>query len=59
MISTPRATEDEVRTSALHMSARSGFTKASQANAETFERGGRVAMVSARPLGKLVTNAPP
>jgi hypothetical protein len=57
----PPATEDEVRASALQYVRKiSGFTKPSQANAESFERAvDEVAAVSARLLGELVTNAPP
>ena len=57
----PPATEDEIRASALQYVRKiSGFSKPSQANTEAFERAiDEVAAVSARPLGELVTNAPP
>jgi hypothetical protein len=57
----PPATEDEIRASSLQYVRKiSGFTKPSQANAETFERAvDEVAAVTARLLDQLVTNAPP
>ena len=57
----PRATEDEIRASALQYVRKiSGASKPSQANTEAFERAvDEVAAVSARLLGELVTNAPP
>jgi hypothetical protein len=57
----PRATEDEIRASALQYVRKiSGFSKPSQANTEAFERAvDDVAAVSARLLDELVTNAPP
>jgi hypothetical protein len=57
----PPATDDEIRASAVQYVRKiSGFSKPSQANAEAFERAvDEVAVVSARLLGELVTNAPP
>jgi hypothetical protein len=57
----PPATEDEIRASSLQYVRKiSGFTKPSQANAETFERAvDEVADVTRRLLGELVSNAPP
>jgi hypothetical protein len=57
----PPATDHEVRAAAeQYVRKISGFSKPSQANAEAFERAiEEVAEVSARLLGKLVTNAPP
>jgi hypothetical protein len=57
----PPATEDEIRASALQYVRKiSGFTKPSQANAETFERAVHdVSAITARLLDELVTNAPP
>ena len=57
----PPATDHEVRAAAeQYVRKISGFSKPSQANAEAFDRAiDEVAEVSARLLGKLVTNAPP
>jgi len=57
----PPATDEEVRAAALQYVRKvSGSTKASQANAETFDRAvEEVAEVTARLLDHLVTNAPP
>ncbi len=57
----PPATEDEVRDASLQYVRKvSGFTKPSQANTEAFERAvDDVAVITARLLGELVTNAPP
>jgi hypothetical protein len=57
----PRATEDEIRASALQYVRKiSGFTKPSQANSEAFERAvDDVAAVTTRLLDGLVTSAPP
>jgi hypothetical protein len=57
----PPATEDEIRASSLQYVRKiSGFTKPSQANAESFERAvDEVAEVTRRLLGELVTNTPP
>ena len=57
----PPATEDEIRASSIQYVRKiSGFTKPSQANAETFDRAvDEVAAVTRRLLGELVTNAPP
>jgi hypothetical protein len=57
----PPATEDEVRAAALQYVRKiSGFTKPSQANAESFERAiEAVAEVSRRLLDELETAAPP
>jgi hypothetical protein len=57
----PPATEDEVRGAALQYVRKiSGFTKPSQANAESFERAvDAVAAASAQLLADLVTSAPP
>src|SRR3954451_11072772 len=57
----PPATDDEVRAAALQYVRKiSGFTKPSQANAESIEIGVEtVAEVSARLLGELETAAPP
>ena len=57
----PPATEDEIRASSLQYVRKiSGFTKPSQANAESFERAvDEVAAVTRRLLHELVTSAPP
>jgi hypothetical protein len=57
----PPASDEEIRASALQYVRKiSGFTKPSQANAETFERAvDAVTEISARLLDELVTNAPP
>jgi hypothetical protein len=57
----PPATDDEVRAAALQYVRKiSGFTKPSQANAESFERAvDAVAEVSAQLLSELSTAAPP
>ena len=57
----PPATEEEIRASSLQYVRKvSGFTKPSQANAESFERAvDEVAEVTRRLLGELVTNTPP
>jgi hypothetical protein len=57
----PPATDDEVRAAALQYVRKiSGFTKPSQANAESFERAVEaVAEVSRRLLDELETAAPP
>ena len=57
----PPATDDEARAAALQYVRKiSGFTKPSQANAESFERAvDEVAEVTRRLLGELVTNTPP
>jgi hypothetical protein len=57
----PPATDDEIRASAVQYVRKvSGFTKPSQANAETFDRAvDEVAAVTTRLLDQLVTNAPP
>jgi hypothetical protein len=57
----PPATEDEIRASSLQYVRKvSGFTNPSQANTEAFERAvDEVAVVTARLLDQLVTNAPP
>ena len=57
----PPATDDEIRASALQYVRKvSGFTKPSQANAESFDRAvDEVAAVTTRLLDQLVTNAPP
>jgi hypothetical protein len=57
----PPATDEEMRAAALQYVRKiSGFTKPSQANAETFERAvDEVTVVSARLLSQLVTSAPP
>jgi hypothetical protein len=57
----PPATEDEIRASSIQYVRKiSGFTKPSQANAESFDRAvDEVATVTRRLLGELVTNAPP
>jgi hypothetical protein len=57
----PPATEDEVRAAALQYVRKiSGFTKPSQANAESFERAvDAVAEVSIQLLTELSTSAPP
>ena len=57
----PRATEDEIRASALQYVRKvSGYTRPSQANAEAFERAvDEVALATGRLLGDLVTSAPP
>jgi hypothetical protein len=57
----PPATDQEVRAAALQYVRKiSGFTKPSQANAETFERAvDEIAVASARLLSQLVTSAPP
>jgi hypothetical protein len=56
----PPATDEEVRSAALQYVRKiSGFTKPSQANAESFERAvDSVAEISARLLEELVTSAP-
>ena len=56
----PPATEEEVRGAALQYVRKiSGFTKPSQANAETFERAvEEIAAASTRLLSELVTSAP-
>ena len=57
----PPATHEEVHAAALQYVRKiSGFTKASQANEEAFERAVEaVATASERLLGELVTTAPP
>jgi hypothetical protein len=57
----PPATDEEIRASSIQYVRKvSGFTKPSQANAEAFERAvDDVAVITARLLGELVTNAPP
>jgi hypothetical protein len=57
----PPATDDEVRAAALQYVRKiSGFTKPSQANAESFERAiDAVAEVSMQLLSELSTSAPP
>ncbi len=57
----PPATDDEVRGAALQYVRKiSGFTKPSQANAQSFERAvDAVAEVSRQLLGELSTSAPP
>jgi len=57
----PRATEDEIRASALQYVRKvSGYTHPSRANAEAFERAvDEVALATARLLGDLVTSTPP
>ena len=57
----PPASEDEVRAAALQYVRKiSGFSKPSQANAESFERAVEaVAEASMRLLGELTTSAPP
>jgi hypothetical protein len=57
----PPASDEEVRGAALQYVRKiSGFTKPSQANAETFERAvEEIAATSARLLSQLVTAAPP
>ena len=57
----PSATEDEIGAAALQYVRKiSGFTKPSQANAESFERAvDAVAEASKRLLGELATSAPP
>ena len=57
----PPATEEEVRAAALQYVRKvSGFTKASQANEEAFERAVReVAATTSRLLDELVTSAAP
>ena len=57
----PRATEDEIRASALQYVRKvSGYTRPSQANAEAFERAvDEVALATGKLLGDLVTSAPP
>ncbi|MDQ6750045.1 MAG: DUF2277 domain-containing protein [Actinomycetota bacterium] len=57
----PPATDDEVRAAALQYIRKvSGFTKPSQANAESFERAvDAVAEVSRQLLDELSTSAPP
>ena len=56
----PPATDKEVHDAALQYVRKiSGFTKPSQANAETFERAvDEIAVVTARLLSQLVTSAP-
>jgi hypothetical protein len=57
----PTATDDEVHEAALQYVRKiSGFTKPSQANAETFERAvEEVTAASKRLLSQLVTSSPP
>ena len=57
----PPATHDEIHASSLQYVRKiSGFTKPSQANAESFDRAvDEEATVTRRLLGELVTNAPP
>ena len=57
----PRATEDEIRASALQYVRKvSGYSRPSRANAEAFERAvDEVALATGRLLGALVTSAPP
>ena len=57
----PPATDDEVRNAALQYVRKiSGFTKPSQANAESFERAvNAVAEASTQLLAELSTSAPP
>jgi hypothetical protein len=57
----PPTTDEEVRAAALQYVRKiSGFTKPSQANAETFERAvDEIAASSAMLLSQLVTSAPP
>ena len=57
----PPATDDEVRAAALQYVRKiSGFTKPSQANAESFARAvDAVAAVSSQLLDELSTSAPP
>ncbi len=57
----PPATDDEARAAALQYVRKiSGFTKPSQANAESFEHAvDEVAAASMRLLGELSTSAPP
>jgi hypothetical protein len=57
----PPATDDEVRAAALQYVRKiSGFTKPSQANAESFERAiDAVAEASRQLLSELSTQAPP
>jgi hypothetical protein len=57
----PPASETEVHAAALQYVRKiSGFTKPSQANAESFDRAvEEVAAISARLLGELVTTASP
>jgi hypothetical protein len=57
----PPATDDEVHAAALQYVRKiSGFTKPSQANAESFERAvEEITAVSARLLAELVSSAPP
>ena len=56
----PPATEDEIQASALQFVRKlSGFTKPSQANAETFDRAvAEVAAAARRLLASLHTHAP-
>jgi hypothetical protein len=57
----PPATDEEIRAAALQYVRKiSGFNKPSKANEEAFARAiEEVAVVSARLLGALETNAPP
>jgi hypothetical protein len=57
----PAASDEEIRAAALQYVRKvSGSTKPSQANAEAFHRAvDEVALVTARLLDSLVTNAPP
>jgi hypothetical protein len=57
----PPATDEEIRGAALQYVRKvSGFTKPSQANAESFERAvDSIAEATARLIGDLVTSAPP
>ncbi|HWI22890.1 MAG TPA: DUF2277 domain-containing protein [Baekduia sp.] len=57
----PRATEEEVRASALQFVRKvSGFTKPSQANEQAFERAiDDITAVTQRLIDELVTKAPP
>ena len=57
----PRATEDEIRASALQYVRKvSGYSRPSRANAEAFERAvDEVALVTTRLLDDLVTSARP
>jgi hypothetical protein len=57
----PATTDDEVRDAALQYVRKvSGFSKASQANAEAFDRAVEaIAEATGQLLGDLVSNAPP